>query len=460
MRTRIETELLLKIGPEHEGPIYLQVERGLRDAVRSGRLRQGTPLPSTRTLARDLRVSRGVIVEAYEQLIAEGYLEARTRAHTVVAAGANRIAAARRQPPPVAPRFDFRAGIPDLGLFPRQAWMRAVRRALRDLTPADLSYNDAQGTAVLREGLSDYLRRVRGVQASPESMLICNGFTQALGLTLQVLRARGLKRLALEDPCHPDVWRFAADNGVVPVGVAVDEHGLMADRLERAQAQAVLLTPAHQFPLGGVLPADRRQQVLAWARRHQAFVIEDDYDAEYRYNRQPVGAMQGVSPDRVIYIGSASKILAPALRLGWLAAPSSLLPALAYHKRFADFGSPLLEQMAYAEFLRDGSLDRHLRRMRIIYRRRRDTLIGALARRLPAWRPVGEAAGLHLVMTLPPGFTEQQVVQKAAARSIRVYPMRDYSQRRMKEPALVFGYGFLTEEHIERGIGELAMALS
>jgi GntR family transcriptional regulator/MocR family aminotransferase len=256
------------------------------------------------------------------------------------------------------------------------------------------------------------------------------------------------------------VWRFAADHGVIPVAVAVDEHGLEADRLERAQVQAVLLTPAHQFPLGGVLPPDRRQQVLAWARHHRAFVIEDDYDAEYRYNRQPIGALQGLSPDRVIYIGSASKILAPALRLGWLAAPPSLLPALIYHKRFADFGSPLLEQLAYAEFLRDGGLDRHLRRMRIVYRRRRDALISALARHLPAWRPVGEAAGLHLVTTLPPGLTEQLVVQKAAARSIRVYPMRDYSQRRLKTSALVFGYGFLTEEHIERGIVELAKALS
>jgi GntR family transcriptional regulator/MocR family aminotransferase len=452
-------EILLRVGPMVGGPIHVQVERALREAIRSGRLRLGAPLPSTRVLARDLGVSRGVIVEAYEQLIAEGYLAARAGSKTFVAAGASSVADQVDKPSLSTPKLDFRPGLPDLSHFPREAWGRAMRRAIRDIRPAQLSYNEPQGVRTLREGLCDYLGRVRGVLTRPSHVVICNGFAQALALISQALRKRGARRIAIEDPSHPDLRRIVSDAGLVPVGVPVDERGVRVDVLERLKAQAVLITPAHQFPTGSVLAPDRRQQLVDWSIRGSAFIIEDDYDAEYRYDREPVGAMQGLAPERVIYTGSLSKILAPALRIGWMAVPAEIYAAVEDCKRYADLGSPILEQLTFAEFLLEGELDRHLRRMRSIYRLRRDALIAALARHLPEWRPTGAAAGLHFVAELPASLDEQEVVRLLATRSIRVYPMRDYCFKASPRPALVFGYGSLTEGQIGRGISQLAAAL-
>jgi GntR family transcriptional regulator / MocR family aminotransferase len=453
------TEILLRIGPKSGGPIHVQVERALRDAIRSGRLRLGVPLPSTRVLARDLGVSRGVIVEAYEQLIAEGYLAARAGSNTFVAAGASSVPDQRDEHSPSAPRIDFRPGLPDLSHFPREAWGRAMRRVMRDIRPAQLTYNEPQGAITLREGLCDYLGRVRGVLTSPGHIVICNGFAQGLSLISQALRKRGARRIAIEDPSHPDLRRIVSDAGLVPVGALVDERGVKVDVLDRLKVQAMLITPAHQFPTGNVLAPERRQQLVDWAIRRSAFIIEDDYDAEYRYDREPVGAMQGLAPERIIYTGSLSKILAPALRIGWMAVPAELCEVVEDCKRYADLGSPVLEQLIFAEFLREGELDRHLRRMRTIYRLRRDALVAALANYLPDWRPTGAAAGLHLIAELPAGLDVQEVVSRSATRSIRVYPMRDYCFKASLRPALVFGYGSLVERQIGRGISQLAAAL-
>jgi len=452
-------EILLRIGPKSGGPIHVQVERALREAIRSGRLRLGMPLPSTRVLARDLSLSRGVIIEAYEQLIAEGYLATRAGSKTFVAAGASIVPAQRDEPSPSPPKFDFRPGLPDLSHFPREAWARAMRRAMRDIRPAQLSYNEPQGARTLREDLCDYLGRVRGVLTRPGNIVICNGFAQSLGLISQALRKRGARRIAIEDPSHPDLRRIVSNAGLVPVGVPVDGGGVRVDVLERLKIQAVLITPAHQFPTGSVLVPERRQRLVDWASRRSAFIIEDDYDAEYRYDREPVGALQGLAPERVIYTGSLSKILAPALRIGWMAVPAEVYAAVEDCKRYADLGSPILEQLTFAEFLREGELDRHLRRMRSIYRLRRDALIVALARHLPDWRPIGAAAGLHLVAELPASPDEQEVVRLSAARSVRVYPMRDYCFKASSGPALVFGYGSLAEGQIGRGISQLAAAV-
>jgi GntR family transcriptional regulator/MocR family aminotransferase len=452
-------EILLSIGPKGGGPIHVQVERALREAIRSGRLRLGMPLPSTRALSQDLGVSRGVIVEAYEQLIAEGYLAARAGSKTFVAASAPAVDDQCDEPSPSPPKFDFRPGLPDLSHFPREAWGRAMRRAMREIRPAQLSYNEPQGSRALREELCDYLGRVRGVLTRPGQIVICNGFTQALALISQALRKRGVRRIAIEDPSHPDLRRVISDAGLVPVGAPVDESGVRVDVLERLQAQAALITPAHQFPTGSVLAPERRQRLVDWSIRRSAFIIEDDYDAEYRYDREPVGAMQGLAPERVIYTGSLSKILAPALRIGWMVVPAEVYAAVEDCKRYADLGSPILEQLAFAEFLREGELDRHLRRMRSIYRLRRDTLIAALTRGLPDWRPTGAAAGLHLVAEPAAGFDEQEAVRLAATRSVRIYPMLDYCFKASPRPALVFGYGSLTEAQIGRGISQLAAAL-
>jgi GntR family transcriptional regulator/MocR family aminotransferase len=458
-KTSSQPEILFRADLSGRGPLHVQVEHAIREAVRSGCLRLGMPLPSTRVLARDIGVSRGVIVEAYEQLIAEGYLAARARSRTVVAAGVSIVSDQPHHTTPPQPKFDFRPGLPDLSYFPREAWGRSMRRALHGIHPAQLSYSETQGILPLREGLCDYLARVRGVLTRPSQIVICNGFAQALSLITQALQKRGVRRIALEDPCQPDLRRIVSDAGLVPVSVPVDERGIRVNILERSKVQAVLITPAHQFPTGSVLDPERRQQLIDWSVRNSAFIIEDDYDAEYRYDRAPVGALQGLAPDRVIYSGSLSKILAPGLRMGWIIVPSEMYAAIKDRKKYADLMSPILEQLTFADFLREGELDRHLRRMRSIYRCRRDALIAALARYFPDWHTTGAAAGLHLVANLPARFSEQEFARLSSARSVRIYPMREYCFKASSDPALVFGYGSLSESQIGRGISQLAAAL-
>jgi GntR family transcriptional regulator/MocR family aminotransferase len=361
----------------------------------------------------------------------------------------------------VAPiRYDFRPGLPDLRLFPRAVFARATRRVLRALGPAHLSYADPQGTPELRAALAEYLGRVRHVVASPRDIVVCSGFAQGLGLIARALALRGARRIALEDPAHPGLRQIVREAGLESVPVPVDDRGLRVDRLARLDVDAVLVTAAHQFPSGAVLAPERRQALCAWAAARDKLVIEDDYDAEYRYDRSGVGAFQGLDPQRIVYGGSASKILAPALRLGWLVVPRVWRDAITEFKRIADLGSATFDQLVYADFLRSGDLDRHLRRMRRTYRRRRDALRAAIARHLGGWQTQGVAAGLHLVATLPTGLDEREVVRAAARQSIRVYPMRDYRARPSADdpPALVLGYAGLNEAQVREAVRRLAEA--
>lgn len=440
-----------------QGSLHGQIEQALRDAARTGRLAPGAPLPSTRVLARDLGVSRGVVVEAYDQLTAEGYLETRAGSRTVVARS---VRSSLPDPPETVGerlRFDFRPGLPDLARFPREEWVRASRRVLRTVRPHQLDYADWRGTAELRFALAEYLGRVRGVTCSPQRVIVCSGFTQALGVAARGLARLKIRRIAVEDPCQPDERRIVAEAGLVPVPVPVDAQGIDVEALEQTRVRAVLVSPAHQFPTGSVLSAERRRALLAWAEHRAAFVIEDDYDAEYRYDRAPVGALQGLDPERVVYAGSASKILAPALRLGWLVVPPALLEAASEAKKLADLGTSFVEQLVYADFLREGSLDRHLRRMRGLYRVRRDALLGALADRCPSWTPHGAAAGLHVIVALPAGSDESAVVAAAARRSVRLYPAGHYAaDPASAPPAVVMGYACLSEREITAGVARLA----
>ena len=411
-------------------------------------------MPSTRVLAGDLGVSRGVVVDAYEQLIAEGFLVTRRSARTIVASGLRPPPSEAVRPPPEVARYDFRPGIPDVREFPRDDWSRAARRALGALRDEDLGYGDARGAHALRIALSDYLARVRGVVAAPAQVIICTGFAQGLGVAVRALATRGIRRIAMEDPAQPDVRRIVSAAGMAVAPVPVDDHGLITTRLAETGAQAVIVTPAHQFPLGGVLSPGRRHELLAWAETCRGFVIEDDYDAEYRYDGCPVGALQALAPDRVLYAGSASKTLAPALRLGWLCVPSTLLEAATEVKKLADLGTPCVEQLVYAEFLRSGALDQHLRRMRLLYRSRRDALIEALQMRRSDWTIRGIAAGLHLVAMFPRGIDERQVARTAADHDVRLYPIGAYWQQRPKgaRHGVVLGYAHLTEREIVDGV--------
>ncbi|HMJ36039.1 MAG TPA: PLP-dependent aminotransferase family protein [Baekduia sp.] len=454
-------ELLVELRRDAGVPLHRQVETAIRDGIRSGRLRIGTALPPTRTLAADLGVSRGVVVEAYEQLGAEGYLTSRTGGYTQVAIGQDTAPPRARPAVAPAPRIDFGYGRADVSSFPRAAWLRSVRRVLTETPDGRFGYLDGRGVPELHEALAGYLNRVRGTSATPQDIVITNGFAQGIALLIGLLAKAGAKRVAVEDPSADDDARVvAAEAGLEVVGVPVDGDGIRTEVLDRIEADALILTPSHQWPTGGVLSAESRADVLEWAGRTGALIVEDDYDAEYRYDRAPIGSMQGLAPDRVVYAGTASKTLAPGLRLGWFVVPRHLVDDLAAAKVLADRGSPVIDQLTFADFLSRGEFDRHLRRMRPVYRRRRDALLAALRERLPDLRPAGVAAGMHLVAWLPPELDEREVVEGAARRGVGVYGVGPYRLSADGPGGLVFGYATLDERRIGEGIELLAAAIA
>ncbi len=401
------------------------------------------------------------MVDAYAQLGAEGYLNLRQGARPRVAQGATASTATASAPPAtLPPRFDFRPSVPDVSSFPRAAWLRSVRQALTTMTDADLRYGDPRGAAVLRSALGDYLGRARGVVADPEQIVITSGYTQGLGLVCHALAAAGARRIALEQPSNPEDGLVAARAGLQRVLIGVDEAGTRVDQLQRAGVDAVVITPAHQHPTGVVLSGERRTALLGWLRADEALAIEDDYDAEYRYDRAAIGALQGLDPERVLYAGSVSKTLAPALRLGWLVVPPSWLPAILHQKLIADRGTAHIEQHAFADFLLRGELDRHLRRMRIRYRARRDALVQAIAEALPEATVTGVAAGLHVTVQLPDSDDIQLIQEQARARRVEFETMSDYDHAAPgRSPALLLGYGQIPEPTIRAGVHEIAQAV-
>jgi GntR family transcriptional regulator / MocR family aminotransferase len=447
-----------------DGPATLgaQIEDQLRRAIRDGALKAGARVPSSRDLARQLGISRRVVVDAYSQLAAEGYLVLRQGAYPRVSAAATPGEARASAPiaPPAVPRFDLRPSAPDVSSFPRAAWLRSLREAVGKLADQDLLYGDPRGEEALRSTLAEYLGRVRGVAANPERVIVTSGYSQGQGVVCRVLADRGAKRIAFENPSHPEQRRVVADAGLEIVPVAVDECGVRIDELEQADVDALVLTPAHQHPTGAVLAGDRRLALLAWIRAHDVVVIEDDYDAEYRYDRAAVGALQGLAPERIVYAGSASKTLAPALRLGWLVVPESLMDAVADKKDLADCGTARIEQRAFADFLTRGELDRHLRRMRAQYRRRRDLLVQALESALPEATIRGIAAGLHATVELPDGYDEREILAEAHARSIALTTMGEFwIEPGSGPPTLLVGYGQLPEPAIRTAVAELGHAV-
>ena len=441
-------------------PLHRQIETSLRDSIRAGRLPRGSSLPPSRVLAADLGVSRGVVVEAYQQLASEGYLASRTGGYTQVAAGPSPARAGLQLARKAPPRIDLSYGRADVSSFPRAAWLRAIRGALAS-APNDLfGYLAGSGVPQLRTAIADYLNRVRGTLAHPDQIVISTGYAQGIALLVGVLAATGAKRLALEDPSSgDDALPAARAAGLDVVGVPVDGDGIRVDILRETNADAVILTPSHQWPTGSVLSARNRAAVLRWADERDALVIEDDYDAEYRYDRTPVGAMQGLAPHRVVYAGSASKTLAPGLRLGWFVLPGHLAEPMAAAKIAADRGSPSLEQLALADLITRGEFDRHLRRMRPTYRRRRDAVLTALARRLPDLEPVGVSAGLHLVTWLPPHLDEATVVDAAARAGVGIDGVTPYRISHHGPGGLIFGYATVNEQAIAEGIDILARVI-
>jgi GntR family transcriptional regulator / MocR family aminotransferase len=438
------------------------IESGLRAAIREGRLRAGTRLPSTRALAADLGVARGTVAEAYAQLLAEGHLEARRGSGTWVAEIAPAPARPRPRAPELArPRYVFHPGLPDLAAFPRAAWLRALRRALATVPASALEYGDPRGQLELREALAAYLGRARGAIADPELIVVCGGFRHGLSLLLRAVRASGGRRVALEDPCVDEhrAVATAADLEIAPV--PADGDGARTDLLEASGAAAAVLGPAHQFPLGSVLAPARRAQAAAWARAG-GLVIEDDYDGELRFDRHPVGALQALAPDHVAYGGTASKTLAPGLRLGWLLVPPALLEPVVALRRAEDIHVPVLDQIALGELLTSGAYERHIRRMRARYRARRDRLVALLAERAPGVRPVGISAGLRVLLELPPGGPPAaELVERAARHSVGLWPVSGYHHDPATAPeGVVVGYGALAEHDFDAALRALGDVLA
>lgn len=462
MTSRAYIELLVSLSRGGSRTLGRQIEDQLRDKIRAKILRPGSRIPSTRDLANELGVSRPIVVSAYAQLAAEGYLVLRQGARPYVAGSArqSRPTVSHEASPEPEPLYDFRPGVPDLSAFPRSAWLRSMREALRTMPNDALGYTDPHGSDVLRVALSDYLGRVRGVVSDPSRVIVTSGWAQGRMLVCRALAAIGARRIAIEDPCGTEakdsIWRA----GLKLVPIPVDDSGIRIDALERATADAVIVTPAHQYPKGAVLSGERRAALLDWLRRHDALAIEDDYDAEYRYDRAPVGALQALDPDRIVYAGTASKTLAPALRLGWLVVPRRLLDRVSTEQELADFGGPRIEQHAFADFLSRGELDRHLRRMRGRYRARRDAMVEAIRDLLPEAEVCGIAAGLHAAVQLPAGYDELAIHDEAWRRGIALTTMTKYQVKaRGGPPTLLLAYARHSEETIRDGVRELSAAI-
>ncbi|HKR68633.1 MAG TPA: PLP-dependent aminotransferase family protein [Streptosporangiaceae bacterium] len=440
------------------------LEAALRDAVRNGRLATGVRLPSSRDLAGDLGIARNTVADAYGQLVAEGWFEAKTGSgtwvaeHTLAAAVRSRTDAVSQ---PADPRYDLRAGVPAVSAFPRRAWQAAGRSALAAAGDQVLDYPDPRGLAELRTALAGYLGRARGVLARPENIVICTGFVQALALICRVLGERGKSVLAIEAYGHMLHRRITTAHGMELASLPVDAAGAVPDMLESSGAAAALLTPAHQYPLGMTLAPGRRTAFVRWAARTGGFIVEDDYDGEFRFDRQPVGAMQALAPGQVIYAGTASKSLAPGLRLGWLVVPDPLIDELIATKELSGGANGTLEQLTLATFIESGGYDRQIRQARLAYRRRRDRLTAALRRAAPAVRLTGIAAGLHAVAELPGAGSEADVVARAARHGVAVDGLRSYTAPgHEREPALVVGYGRPAEHAFTTAVGRLCAALA
>ncbi|MEV6534149.1 aminotransferase class I/II-fold pyridoxal phosphate-dependent enzyme [Streptomyces sp. NPDC051639] len=433
----------------------------VRKAVRTGHLPPGTRLPSSRRLAADLGLARNTVADAYTDLVAEGWLTARRGSGTLVADRMNtRPISARLTAEPSGDLcHDLIPGNPDLTTFPRAAWLKATRRALA-AAPADaLGYGDPRGRPELRAALADHLARARSVYVSPDHILICAGVSHGLQILSGVLAGRGARNVAVESYGLDKYCALLAAVGLQTLPLPFDTHG--TDPLPPVGTDAVLLTPAHQFPVGTALPRDRRTAVVDWARRTGGLVLEDDYAGEFRFGRQSVGALQGLDPDHVIYLGSASKTLAPGLRLAWMALPPALAEEAAAAKGQID-SCEVLSQLTMAEFITSGAYDRHVRAARRRYRDRRDALVTALAQHAPKVRVIGTPAGLHTVLALPPG-TEQRVLQAATRQGLQVAGLSRYRHERSLDAlsdALVVGYGVPSDAAWPQALSALVRILS
>ena len=452
--------------------LYLELERGgprqtranlhaaLRSAIRDHRLAPGVALPPTRQLAAELGCARSVVLGVYTQLVAEGYLVTRQGSGTRVAGAAAAAPVWDAQQPP---RINFSAGVSDLSSFPRTDWKNAVGHVMASVTPAELYYTEPAGAAHFRVVLAERLARLRDVRVRPEHVHVCAGTVHAVSLLARLLAARGVRTVAVENPSWPRVRPPLQAVGIHIVPVRVDAQGLVVSELAGNQdVDAVFITPAHQFPTGVTLSPSRREELLRWAAGTRRIIVEDDYDAEFNLGAAQVGSLQPHDTERIVYLGTTSKILSPTLRLGWIAAPQTLSAALTDMRESSDLGVSVIEQLSLAHLMSTGKLDRHLRTTRQMYDRRRKLLIEALRARLPGTKITGARAGLHIIASLPPDVVESQVVSELARRSVGVYGLGFYriGWTQNSGGALVLGYASLNETQIATGVELLAESIA
>ncbi|AKN72329.1 GntR family transcriptional regulator [Streptomyces sp. PBH53] len=436
-------QTLIDVTRDAPVPLTAQIQGTIRQEIAEGTLRPGVRLPSSRQLAEDLRVSRSVVVEAYGQLIAEGYLEALRGSGTWISQHLPPSAVPTLLDDGVVPdvRWDLRPGTIDGTAFPQREWLAAYQQALTGAGGRELGYPPLSGATALRTELAGYLGRTRGVRTTPRQIMVTSGFAQVLSLLGAALPRLGIDALGMEDPCHHRQRQFVAEAGLRVRSVPVDEDGIDVDALARTGARAVLVTPAHQFPTGATLSTERRAALVRWAEDVDGFVVEDDYDGELWFDETPRPlALQRLCPDRVLYAGTASKSLSPALRLAWIAVPPRLTSLLEQTRARRDLGSEILTQLAFTELLASGGFDRHLRRRRARLRARRLLLERAVRSHLPDARILGAAAGLHAYVELPRHVDEPRLVAAALHRSVLVRGGAHFRHgTRPAPPALVIG---------------------
>ena len=451
------------IALQHHSEVALarQLYQILREKMTEGQLNPGEALPSTRELAKQLAVSRNTICEAYEMLAAEGYIISRQGTKTRVAAGLQLEKAAPAFPENIpaasAPLIaDFQTGRPDIRQFPRHLWLQLLRKATNELPPALWSYSGPAGLPALRREIAAWLYRSRGLAVEPQDLFITAGATQALKLLAELLAGDG-REIIMEDPCHRGMLQVLQGRGVPVYPVPVDRQGLQTGALARKGACAVYVTPSHQFPLGGILPAGRRAELVRYARENGLYLLEDDYDSEFRYTGPPVAPLYSLDPQQVIYIGTFSKILFPALRIGYVILPRQLQGRWRHLRTYTDVQNPPFAQAALAEFLQTRKLDRHIQNMRRLYGHRRNILLQTLAAVFGSnWRAWGDTAGLHLAVEFPGRCFDDAFIRHCQSKGLRIGTVETHSIRKGEHLAkLLLGYGHLEPEEIKTGLALL-----
>ena len=453
---------MLDLGNRSSGPLNQRVKRALRTAIRSGRIPAGAALPPSRTLADDLGCSRWTVSEAYAQLAAEGYVEGQPGSATRVRWSESELPTAETPRPkePAENIIDLAPGLPDLRHFPHAHWAEALRRAITNMPTADLVYPASGGHQQLRSVLGRYLERARGASLHGAMLQVTTGATDGAARICTALQTMGIHEIAVEDPGWSRLHAVVRATGMKVRPIHVDQDGLRIDALDSSPARAVIVTPAHHFPYGVVLSPQRRTALLGWANRSNGVILEDDYDAEFRYDRAPVSTIQGMDPSRVVLLGSLSKTLSPALRIGWMIAPQRISDAISERERTASV-PPTADQIALADLIESGRYDRYLRAARRRYRARRDALVASLTARLPQCQLDGIAAGLHLILRLPPNTTAAAVVEVGRAKKLKLTPLSAYCEAAnpLADSALVLGYGNLADGEVATATSRLRSAV-